>query len=69
MSSDMVSVVFAFRLFDDGSVNCDSKPKQYSRNKPAGTQEINVSLDEWFTRQHRSVILGEPGFGKSTLLR
>lgn len=69
MSSDMVSEEKAYRQYDDGTVNSDSKPKQYSRNKPAGTQEINVSLDEWFTRQHRSVILGEPGFGKSTLLR
>ena len=33
------------------------------------TQEIRISVGEWFSRHDRSVVLGEPGYGKSTLLR
>lgn len=32
-------------------------------------QEIRIPVGEWFSRHSRSVVLGEPGYGKSTLLR
>jgi len=32
-------------------------------------QEIRMPVGDWFSRHKRSVILGEPGYGKSTLLR
>ena len=35
----------------------------------ATIQEIRISVEDWFSRHNRSVILGEPGFGKSALLR
>ena len=32
-------------------------------------QEIRMPVGDWLSRHHRSVILGEPGYGKSVLLR
>jgi hypothetical protein len=32
-------------------------------------QEIRMPAGDWLSRHHRSVILGEPGYGKSALLR
>ncbi len=32
-------------------------------------QEIRMPVGDWFSRHDRSVILGEPGYGKSSLLR
>ena len=32
-------------------------------------REIRIPVGEWFSRHGRSVVLGEPGYGKSTLLR
>lgn len=53
----------------DAPTHHDSKPSPHSKIKTSSSQEIRISLGEWFSRHHRSVVLGEPGFGKSTLLR
>lgn len=57
----------------------DSKSQQYSEeghqqtqgrsNRVTTIQEIRMSVEDWFARHNRSVILGEPGYGKSVLLR
>lgn len=57
----------------------DSKNSQYSEvrreqsegwpTRVATTQEIRIPVADWLSRHNRSVILGEPGYGKSALLR
>jgi len=42
---------------------------QIPRTPATTTQEIRIPVSEWFSRNDRSIVLGEPGFGKSTLLR
>jgi hypothetical protein len=57
----------------------NSKDQQYSEERHQQTQgrstrvttiqEIRTPLGDWLSRHNRSVILGEPGYGKSALLR
>jgi len=57
----------------------NSKDQQYSEERHQQTQgrstrvttiqEIRMSVGDWLSRHNRSVILGEPGYGKSALLR
>jgi hypothetical protein len=57
----------------------NSKDQQYSEERHQQTQgrstrvttiqEIRMPLGDWLSRHNRSVILGEPGYGKSALLR
>ncbi len=37
--------------------------------RSATIREIRTPVDDWLSRHDRSMILGEPGYGKSTLLR
>ena len=45
--------------------------QQTSRRSTIATtiQEIRIPIGDWLSRHNRSVILGEPGYGKSALLR
>ncbi len=48
------------------------EPRQQTRGRSAPIttiQEIRTPVGEWLSRHNRSVILGEPGYGKSALLR
>lgn len=58
--------------------NLDNQPKgeEQSKQRPSdrsarGTaiQEMQISIGEWLSRNKKTVILGEPGYGKSSLLR
>lgn len=51
------------------SDNGDPDSSRNSRLLSSVTQDLRLSLEEWFTKHNRSVVLGEPGYGKSTLLR
>lgn len=50
---------------------------QYSETQPRPSytirsnaiQDVSTSVEEWLSRHDKSVILGEPGYGKSALLR
>ncbi len=44
------------------------QPHQSRPTRISTTQEIQIPADDWFTLHSRSVILGEPGYGKSALL-
>ena len=35
----------------------------------SSTQEVRIPIEEWLSRHGKTVILGEPGYGKSALLR
>ncbi len=50
-------------------ISSERQHSQTPRNPTSTTQEIRIPISEWFSRHDRSVVLGEPGFGKSTLLR
>lgn len=60
-------------------VNVPKSDEQYSSNEDkrkgsslistSPNQEIRTSIGEWFSQHDESVILGEPGYGKSALLR
>ncbi|MBT9612562.1 MAG: NACHT domain-containing protein [Burkholderiales bacterium] len=55
-----------------GEQNPSGTEMQHSRRprvQSTTTQEIRIPVGEWFSRHDRSVVLGEPGYGKSTLLR
>jgi hypothetical protein len=55
-----------------GEQNPSGTEMQHSRRphiQSSTTQEIRIPVGEWFSRHDRSVVLGEPGYGKSTLLR
>ena len=48
----------------------ERQQKTHSRSARVSTiQEIRTPIEDWFSRHNRSVILGEPGYGKSALLR
>ena len=57
----------------------NSQDQQYSEERQQQTQgrstrvttiqEIRMPVGDWLSRHNRSVILGEPGYGKSALLR
>jgi hypothetical protein len=52
--------------------NQQSGERQQTQSKSSGqrsVQEIRMPLGEWFARHNRSVLLGEPGYGKSAFLR
>lgn len=61
-------------------VNTSKREEQYSLKEEkrqstppsistSSTQEIRVPIGEWLSQHDTSVILGEPGYGKSALLR
>lgn len=50
-------------------ISSERQHSQIPRNPASTTQEIRIPVSEWFSRHDRSIVLGEPGFGKSTLLR
>lgn len=50
-------------------ISSERQHSQIPRNPATTTQEIRIPVSEWFSRHDRSIVLGEPGFGKSTLLR
>ena len=45
------------------------QPYQSRLTRISSTQDIQIAVGDWFSRHSRSVILGEPGYGKSALLR
>lgn len=52
--------------------NQHSGGREQTHSKSSGQrsfQEIRMPLGEWFSRHNKSVLLGEPGYGKSVFLR
>lgn len=57
------------RMVAQNPVPSERQHSQVPRTPASTTQEIRIPISEWFSRHDRSIVLGEPGFGKSTLLR
>ncbi len=47
----------------------ETQPSQSTPIRSSSIQEIRTSVGEWLSRHDKAVILGEPGYGKSALLR
>jgi hypothetical protein len=58
-----------FKQEEQNPSNAEMQHPQRPRTQSTITQEIRFPIGEWFSRNNRSVVLGEPGYGKSTLLR
>ena len=54
--------------FTDGQP-FQNRPQQTFDQSITTMQELRLPIGDWLSSHNRSVILGEPGFGKSTLLR
>lgn len=57
------------RMVAQNPASSETQHSQVPRTPASTTQEIRIPISEWFSRHDRSIVLGEPGFGKSTLLR
>lgn len=51
------------------SQRSEMQPRSSSTIRSNSIQDIPTSVDEWLSRHDKTVILGEPGYGKSALLR
>jgi hypothetical protein len=55
----------------NGQGHLEKEPER-TKGRPVGTtsiHELRIPVGDWLSRNNRSVILGEPGYGKSSLLR
>ena len=57
------------RMVAQNPAPSETQRSQVPRSPASTTHEIRIPISEWFSRHDRSIVLGEPGFGKSTLLR
>lgn len=47
----------------------EAQPRPSHAIRSNSIHDVSTSVDEWLSRHDKSVILGEPGYGKSALLR
>lgn len=69
IASDLATDSSSPRMVAQNPVPSERQHSQVPRIPASTIQEIRIPISEWFSRHDRSIVLGEPEFGKSTLLR